>query len=540
MTTITETFITWLKDREGKHLEFKEAKTRYDIDELTRYCVALANENGGKLILGVSDKIPRQVVGTDAFKDVARVESTLVERLRLRIEIEEFYYQDERLLIFHVYPRPLGMPVHYRGAYWMRSGDSLVPMTPEVLRRILDEAGPDFSAEPCLAASIESLAQEAIEEFRRRWIQKSKNPKLAGLSHKQLLDDAELLVDGKVTYAALILLGTGAALSRYLAQAETIFEYRPTDASGPAAQRLEFRKGFFLFYEKLWEAINARNDIQHFREGLFVWDIPTFHETVVREALLNAISHRDYRQAGSIFVCQFPRKLTIVSPGGFPPGINQENMLWRQLPRNRRIAETFGKCGLVERSGQGLNLIFEETIRQNKPLPDFGGTDDYQVSITLFGEVRDPMFIGFLERIGEKTLRTFSTDHFLVLDLVHQEKRIPDRFQNVVRELLEVGAIDRIGKGKGVRYLLPQKFYAMAGKKGLYTWRRGLDRATNKELLLKHLERNRKEGARFAELLQVLPSLSRGSVQKMLQELKAEGKAVLQGRTKGGVWFPAD
>jgi len=106
--------------------------------------------------------------------------------------------------------------------------------------------------------------------------------------------------------------------------------------------------------------------------------------------------------------------------------------------------------------------------------------------------------------------------------------------------LLEAGAIERIGKGKGVRYLLSQQFYAMTGKKGLYTWRRGLDRAANKELLFQHLKRNRKEGARLAELLNVLPALSRGSVQKILQELKAEGKAVIRGKTKGGIWFPSD
>ena len=87
---------------------------------------------------------------------------------------------------------------------------------------------------------------------------------------------------------------------------------------------------------------------------------------------------------------------------------------------------------------------------------------------------------------------------------------------------------------------MSQKFYAMAGKKGFYTWRRGLNRAANKELLFQHLKRNRKEGARLAELLQVLPSLSRGSVQKMLQELKAEGKIVIRGKTKGGIWFPVD
>lgn len=81
-----------------------------------------------------------------------------------------------------------------------------------------------------------------------------------------------------------------------------------------------------------------------------------------REAILNPVTHRDYRMAGSVFVRQFPRRLDIVSPGGFPPGITPEDLLWRQSPRNRRIAETCARCGLVERSGQGANRMFEESI----------------------------------------------------------------------------------------------------------------------------------------------------------------------------------
>ena len=76
--------------------------------------------------------------------------------------------------------------------------------------------------------------------------------------------------------------------------------------------------------------------------------------------LLNAVSHRDYRHPGSVFVRQFPRHIEIVSPGGFPPGITPENILDHQFPRNRRIAETFARCGLVERSGQGADRIVEE------------------------------------------------------------------------------------------------------------------------------------------------------------------------------------
>ena len=539
MKTTREQFDQWLHADEGEHLEFKMAENRYNFEELTRYCVALANEQGGKFILGVTDKRPRCPVGTRAFQNLERTKAGLVERLHLRIEAEEFEHDGRRIVIFHVPSRPIGMPVHYKGAYWMRGGDALVPMSPDQLKRIFDEAAPDFSAEICADAALTDLDVAAIEDFRRRWMQKSGNEKLAGHSIERLLIDAELAVDGGITYAALILFGTRSALGRHLAQSEVVFEYRSGEASGPAQQRLDLREGFFLIYDRLWETIDLRNDVQHYRDGLFVWDVPTFTESVVREALLNAASHRDYRLGGSIFVRQYPRRLEVVSPGGFPPGVTADNILWAQSPRNRRVAEAFGRCGLVERSGQGANLMFEESVKQSKRLPDYTRSDDFQVALTLHGEVQDPLFLKYLERLGEERLKSFGTDHFLVLDQVHSEHAVPDGLRPVLNELIEMGAVERTGRGRGTRYFLSRRFYELAGKRGHYTRRKGLDRETNKTLLLRHIEQSRKTGCKLRELRQVLPSESKDAVQKMLQELKREGKAKVEGRTSAGRWFPA-
>lgn len=485
-------------------------------------------------------KYPRRVVGTQAFKNLERTKAGLTERLHLRIEIEEIDHNGLRILIFHVPSRPIGMPIHYKGAYWMRSGDALVPMLPDQLKRIFDEAGPDFSAEICEQAVFEDLSAAAIQDFQERWARKSGSQKVSRLSVEQLLSDAELMVEGQLTYAALILFGTREALGKHLAQCEIVFEYRSSEVAGPAQQRLELREGFFLAYDRLWEVINLRNDVQHYRDGLFVWDVPTFNETVVREALLNAASHRDYRHGGSIFVRQYPRRLEVVSPGGFPPGVSADNILWAQSPRNRRVAEAFSKCGLVERSGQGADLMFEESIKQGKPLPDYSRSDDFQVALTLHGEVRDPLFLKYLEKLGEERLKSFGTNHFLALDRVHSGQHIEENLRSVLSELVEMGAVERTGKGRGTRYLLSRHFYEMAGKKGYYTRRRGLDRETNKALLLKHIQQNAKQGSKLSELLQVLPAESRDSVQKMLQELKRENRIVLTGRTSAGRWYPAE
>lgn len=296
----------------------------------------------------------------------------------------------------------------------------------------------------------------------------------------------------------------------------------------------------FSFYDELWELINLRNDTQHFQSGLFVLDVPTFSERVVREAILNAVSHRDYQLGGNVFIRQYPRRLTVESPGGFPVGINEQNILDRQSPRNRRIADVLTKCGLVERSGQGMNLMFELSIQESKPTPDFTGTDQHQVVLNLNGEVQDPSFLQFLEKVGRETLDLFSTADFLLLDYVHKNRTIPDSLRGRLQVLVEKGIIERYGRGRGVKYVLSRRFYKMVDKKGAYTRKKGLDRETNKALLLKHIEENREDGSRLKDLMQVLPALSKDQVQTLIRELKSDGKIYKSGVTRAALWYPAN
>jgi ATP-dependent DNA helicase RecG len=538
MSVSLVTLAQWMAAPEDQHLEFKEAKQTFSSESLVKYCAALANEGGGKLILGVTNNRPRRVVGSHAFLDLPDTVSWLFQQLRIRIEASALRHPDGRVVIFDVPPRPVGVPIHYKGTYLMRAGAALVSMSPDMLKRIFDETITDFSAEVCGDATLADLDTEAIKEFRDMWHRKSGNNGLLTRDDRQLLEDAEVIIDGEVTYAALILFGTKRALSRYLPQAEVIFEYRASEASGPAAQRRDYREGFFLYQNDLWRLINARNEIQHFQQGFFVFDIPTFNETVVREAILNAVSHRNYQLGNSTYVRQIGSRLEVVSPGGLPPGITLENILDRQSPRNRRLAEVFSKCGLVERSGQGVNRMFEESIKESKPRPDFTGTDDYQVALTLDGEVQDPVFVRFLEQIGRDQLTWYTTQDFLVLDLLRNDQKVPSNLRDRLHKLTEQGVTERVSRGRGTRYILSQRLYDYMGKKGVYTAKRGLDRATNKELLLKHIRDNRKEGSPLRDLRQVLPQLSDGQVQALVRELKEDGVIHYVGRTRSARWYP--
>ena len=541
MSAIIDQLRSWMMGKENEHLEFKEAKASFDTDRLTKYGCALANEGGGHIVLGVSDKPPRVIVGSKAFSNLEDIKSKLIQRLQIRIDVEEVITEKGRVLVFRVPSRPIGVPLQYNGIYWMRRGEELVPMTPDMLKRIFNEGEPDFTAQICPDATLKDLNLDAISHFRDLWSRHSGNASIKKISNERLLGDAEVLTSKGFTYAALILFGTPKALGKYLAQAEVIFEYRSSRVTGPAQQRVEYREGFFSFYNDLWEKINLRNDTQHFRDGLFIWNVPTFNEKAIREAILNAVSHRDYRMAGSVWIRQFPRTIAIVSPGGFPAGVTPENILWRQQPRNRRIAEVFAKCGLVERAGQGADTMFEESIKQGKPLPNFDNTDEYEVALQLDGQIQDERFLRFLEKIGQERLASFNTEDFLILDLVHNEHPIPTNppeLKSRLNHLVDLGIVERIGKGRGIRYMLCKQYYTLTGKSGAYTRKRGLDKETNKELLLRHIKSSVKTGSKFNELHQVLPALSRDQIKQLLRELKIQELIHLQGKTSASAWFP--
>ncbi|GHU96888.1 hypothetical protein FACS189483_01170 [Spirochaetia bacterium] len=533
-----KTLQTLLTQTENEHIEFKEAKTAYSFEKLVEYTIALANERGGKFILGVSDKRPRTIVGTNAFAELNKIKIQLMDRTQLRVEVEEVSTAQGRVLVFHIPSRPIGMPLHINGRYVMRAGESLTAMPPDMLQRIFNEAGPDFTAEICPKAALSDLDEKAIEDFRKRWVKKSGNKAIAALPVKQLLRDAELLMDGKLTYAALILFGTFQALGRYLNQSEVVFEYRANNASGPAEFRKEYRQGFFIFYDELWQTIDLRNTNQHFQDGLFIWDIKTFNESAIREAILNAVSHRDYRMNGSIFVRQYPERIEMSSPGGLLPGITFDNILWAQAPRNRRLAETFAKCGLVERSGQGMNRIFESCLLESKDTPDFTHSDVDQFWITLHGKIQHPEFLRVLEKIGEKRIGSFSADDLIVLQNVYDNKPIRENLLQNVKALLEEGLLEKAPRAGGYKWILARKLYAAIGQTGIHTRKKGLDRDTHKALLLKHIKENEKEGTKLEELRQILPFLGRGSVQFLIKELKDEGAIISSGHTKGARWFP--
>ena len=439
-----------LEAKEGEQYQFKEAKTRFDSNEAARCCCALANCGGGKLVFGITDKRPRQVVGSKAFDQPERTRKGLIDKLHVMVDFQLYDYEGKRVLVFDVASRPFGLPVQVDGVAWWYEGDSLVPMTEEMRRAIYAETGHDFSADICQKATIKDIDTEAVETFRRKWIdwiavhpeKKSTLKRIQSLSVSQLLTDVEVIKDEGITYAALILFGTKAALGKYLSQAEVIFEYRPTNRPGPAAAREEFRMGFFLYFDKLWELINLRNDLLHYQNGPYVLPLPAYNERVVREAILNAVSHRNYQLSGSIFVKHYFNRLEIDSPGGFPHGITRDNIMFRQAPRDRLIAEVLARCGLVERAGQGMDFIYELCIREAKSLPDFLDSDEYIVRMRLEGSKLDEKLLAIFRKIGDAA-GNLSTEELMIINSLYRGQKLVPELREFLPGLLESGMVVR-------------------------------------------------------------------------------------------------
>lgn len=183
-----------------------------------------------------------------------------------------------------------------------------------------------------------------------------------------------------------------------------------------------------------------------------------------------------------------------------------------------------------------MNLIFERCIQHSKPLPGFDRTSEHQVWLTLHGTVGNPAFVRFLERAGKENLQSFSTGDFLILDCLQNERPVPLTLRPLVKRLVDLGVVEMIGRGRGTRYILSAALYTAMGQPAAYTRQKGLDRSTNKELLVRHLEYRFPAGCALEELEQVLPHVARRTIQTYLQELYQDRRIALVRRGRASQW----
>ena len=191
-------------------------------------------------------------------------------------------------------------------------------------------------------------------------------------------------------------------------------------------------------------------------------------------------------------------------------------------------------CGLIERSGQGMDLIYELTIREAKPLPDFTDTDDYFVFITLNGIIQDKRMILLIKKIGEDMLESFTTEDFLVIDALFHGKKITSGLRLRMKRLSDMGIVEHIGHGK---YVFVHDFHQIVGKPVIHVQHGRVDRDADKKLILRHIKNNDISGTSLKELQKALPNYSRSQLQFLLRELRKENQICMEGNTSAAKWF---
>lgn len=464
-------FDTLIQHPENEVVEFKKAENIKFIEQLGPYVSALSNEANLRdkpfawLIFGVDDKT-RQVVGTKYAEnpspklklDISR-DTTYNLTIREQIVIIR---NGKKALMLQIPAAPSGIPIAWKGIFYGRAGESLVPLSldkQDEIRR--QNQMPDWSSGIVPKATVKELNPEAIRILKRRYAEKQHNPGFLTLSDKQVLRDLHLVSDKGITRAALILLGSEDAIREYVPNAVIRLEYRNAEPDVEFSQRLEYNDCFYSCVERLWHDINMRNGSIPIQEGPYMISIPYFNEKVIREALCNAVAHRDYTFPSEIVIKQYPQKIVVVSGGGFPKGVDKEHLIETpSTPRNRLLADILAKTGLVERSGQGIDKIFRETLSEGKPTPDYSRSTDFCVELHLSAVVENKAFALFIKAVQQD----LADDQKLsALDIFALNCILNDDYEQVnrdtIKSLVKRGLVEKKGKTKGTSYILSRQYY---------------------------------------------------------------------------------
>ncbi len=538
------------------HVEFKEAQHgnfSYNAGDkkdprdrrkcILGYVVALCNEKGGRLVFGMHDKYPHEVVGTQqAINAIGILESKIFNDLGIRPTIYELYDEaNRRVLVIEIPPRPIGVVFKFEDVALMRVGDGLKPMDDKTLISIIQEQEPDFSEEICSRATIADLDSEAIAILKQKYAIKQKNKSFAALSDVQALRDLHLMIDDKVTNAAVLLVGKESFIAQYFPQAKVMLEYRANESQIEFNSRKVFGQPFYKLIDLLWSEINDRNGSVPVREGAYIYDIPFFNEDVIREVVNNAFAHRDYRRNSEIVVKLYPSRLDVINAGGFPQGVSLENLLTvPSTPRNRLLADVLSKTGIVERSGQGMDKIFLYTLAEGKPQPDYSKTNDFDVTAILSSVVKDAAFALFIQQ----TQHDLPDDEKLtVFDVIELCKIRDGERKNINKEIAkhleEKGCIEKHGKTNAQYFTLPRIYYEIAGKTADYSMLVDWTPSQLLAVITPYLEKYGK--AKKADLMKIVGDhISDKQLRTFLSQLRTAGMIKTEGEKSKMVYMLGD
>ena len=359
---------------EHENLEFKEAKTSFHADRVFKYCVALSNEGGGKLILGVTNERPRRVVGTQAASPTSGMQKKIFDTLNFLVRVEALKHPDGRVVIFHIPARPIGHPQQYEGSYWMRSNDELRPMTAERLREIFDEGKPDWLLQ---TAAVDCSADDVVRLLDTRIyydLLKQPYPSTRTTVLKRF-EQEKLIRDGDGGYSITNL---GAILfAKRLSQFEGLERKAPRVMVYGGPHKLEksrvfqpVSKGYAVGFLRLIEFINSHVPSNEVVGKALREEVKMFPEIAIRELVANALIHQDFQETGtSVTVEIYSDRLEVSNPG--TPIISTDRFGDEYQSRNERLAGLMRRMRMCEEQGLGIDRVIHSTEVFQLPAPDF-------------------------------------------------------------------------------------------------------------------------------------------------------------------------
>jgi len=538
-----------IPQKETLTVEFKSDRNKYPDSEIFEAVVAFANTEGGDLYLGVEDN--GEITGAHKSHQnpitlSAYIANNTVPPVSIRAEVVE-----EGLPVLKIsVPKSFGGIVATSSGKMMRrqiKADGTpenIPMYPtEVATRLSDLRLLDYSAMMLQEASLEDFDLLEVERLRRAILSYDGDKALLELSEVDLYKALGFVkeVGGNLfpTITGMLLIGKVESIRRFIPTSAAAFQVM--EGTG-----IKLNDDFVLPVLSAFAKINtyfmAWNPEVEIEMGMYRMSVPDFNKRALREAIVNAFAHRDYTKMGRVRVSVTDEGMTIANPGGFIEGVTYKNLLTAEPHgRNPSLADALKRIGLAERTGRGIDRIFEGSLIYGRMLPDYSASTAVNVSLFIPRCAPDLQMAQMVSNEQNRLGRPMPINTLLVLNAlrdlprsdVHQLAEATNLTETMVKTILdraiEANLVEAYGSGRGRNYILSSRIYAQRGKKSGYVQQSDIDETRYLELIRKMAESN--DFISRADVTQLL-HVPEDKAYRLLKKLVEEGilVAVNKGR----------
>ena len=535
IATLNSLIVNW----ETEVVEFKEANKDYDKDKIGQYFSAISNEANlkslqyGWLIFGVRNK-DKKIIGSE-YRNKKGLDTLKLEIAQGTtgsisfIEIFEVYPlvdgEEKRVVMFQIPAAATAIPTGWHDHFYGRNGESLGALSVEELDRIRGQEKKDWSKQLIEDATLDCLDKNAVILARQKYKEKMNRPHITEevdkMTDEQFLTKIKLMIGGKLTNAAMVLLGIEDY--DYLFSTPPEISWRLFDSKDCVKDYTIFKVPFITASERAFEKIrNLTYRYMPSQLTLFPTETRQYDVWLLRELMNNCIAHSDYTIGGRIYLNEFEDKLILTNPGTFLPGGIEPILQPSYNPpfyRNQLLAETMVKLNMIDTQAMGIRRVFR--IQQEKffPLPDYDFSVPRQISVTVYGKVLDENYSRVLFENPDFDLSTV-----YLIDRVQKHAPIP---KEAIKELRRLGVIE----GKAPNIYVSAKVAESTDTKAQYVKNKGFDDEYYKKLIISYLETYKKGKKQdFIELLaDKLPDTmddkqKNSKVRNLLGSLKNEGR----------------